>query len=117
MRPGQLLKVPCGTPAYSAPELVCRQEYDGTLSDVWSLGVLLYFMLVGELPFSDTARIRAGEFARRPELTPPGALGVIGRVLVVQAEQRARLAEVREHVGLTLPLPLPLPLHCRSRTR
>ena len=70
MRPGQLLKVPCGTPAYSAPELVCRQEYDGTLSDVWSLGVLLYFMLVGELPFSDTARIRAGEFARRPELTP-----------------------------------------------
>ena len=28
---------------------------------------------------------------------PPGALGVIGRVLVVQAEQRARLTEVREH--------------------
>ena len=100
VRPGQLLKVPCGTPAYSAPEIVSKKEYDGTLSDVWSLGVLLYFMLVGDLPFPDTARIRTGDFAPRPELTPPGALALIRRVLVVQAEHRAGLAEVRQHEWL-----------------
>ena len=92
--------MPCGSLSYTAPEIVRGCEYDGPLADVWSLGVLLYVMLVGDLPFPDTARIRTGDFAPRPELTPPGALALIKRVLVVQAEHRAGLAEVRQHEWL-----------------
>ena len=97
VRPGQLLKVPCGTPAYSAPEIISRKEYDGTLSDAWSLGVLLYFMLAGVLPFSKESQIRAGDYAPRPEVMPPAALALITRLLVVRVDQRATLAEVRQH--------------------
>ncbi|KAI8875849.1 Pkinase-domain-containing protein [Backusella circina FSU 941] len=49
----QLLKTFCGSLAYSAPEVIKRQNYFGPETDVWSLGVILYTLLAGELPFDD----------------------------------------------------------------
>jgi len=47
-----LLKTPCGTPNYVAPEILRRSSY-GTQADMWSIGVILYIILCGFPPFYD----------------------------------------------------------------
>ena len=97
IKPGQLLKVACGTPSYSAPEVIARKDYDGTLTDVWSLGVLLYHLTHGCLPFASTSEIKAGDYKPSGECIPPAALELLRTMLVVNPEHRATLAKVGTH--------------------
>jgi len=52
---GQLLTTFCGSPPYAAPELYRDEAYEGGPVDVWAMGVMLYFMTEGRLPFIGTS--------------------------------------------------------------
>ncbi|KAJ5709917.1 hypothetical protein N7493_009509 [Penicillium malachiteum] len=43
----------CGTICYSAPEMLKGEKYAGEKVDVWSLGIILFALLAGELPYDD----------------------------------------------------------------
>ncbi|MBN3282978.1 HUNK kinase, partial [Polyodon spathula] len=47
----ELLNTQCGSPAYAAPELLAHKKY-GPKVDVWSIGVCMFAMLTGTLPFT-----------------------------------------------------------------
>lgn len=49
--PNERMRTSCGTLAYSAPELLLGEPYDGTKVDVWGLGLMLYILIYGGNPF------------------------------------------------------------------
>lgn len=95
----QLLHTTCGTPNYVAPEVLADRGYDGKAADVWSIGVILYVLLAGFLPFDEPTmsglfrKIQKGDFVFPPWFSA-GAKKLIGNVLVTDPKTRVTLADI-----------------------
>lgn len=96
-----LLHTACGTPNYVAPEVLKDKGYDGTASDVWSCGVILYVLMAGYLPFDETSlmalylKICSADFTF-PSWFSSGAKKLIKRILDPEPLTRITVAEIIE---------------------
>uniref|UniRef100_A0A453AZB3 non-specific serine/threonine protein kinase n=1 Tax=Aegilops tauschii subsp. strangulata TaxID=200361 RepID=A0A453AZB3_AEGTS len=97
-----LLHTTCGSPNYIAPEVLLNKGYDGSMSDVWSCGVILYVMLTGNLPFDDEnmvvlyQKILKGDY-RIPKWLSPGAQDILRKLLDPNPITRLGMDGIREH--------------------
>ncbi len=104
MKPHELVNEQCGTPAYLAPEIVLEKGYTGFGADIWSLGVLLFCILTGSMPFKGSSleslkkAIVKGEFEfpDNPRLSKE-AKDLINNMLVLNSEKRFNIEKVLCH--------------------
>ncbi|KAF0693165.1 Aste57867_15833 [Aphanomyces stellatus] len=96
-----LLHTTCGTPNYVAPEVLADKGYDGRAADVWSIGVILYVLLAGFLPFDEPTmsalfrKIQKAEFSY-PSWFTPRVKTLLNKILVPDPETRSTLADIQQ---------------------
>lgn len=103
--PTSYLQTWCGTICYSAPEMLRGEKYAGEKVDVWSLGIILYALLCGELPFDedDDAATKALILKEEPnyqDYMPEPARDLIKKLLSKRPLLRPALADILKHPWL-----------------
>ena len=100
-----VLETCCGSPAYAAPELVTGRNYLGSEADIWSMGVLLYALLCGFLPFDDEnisslyKKIQSGVY-EKPDWLSKGSLSLLQAMLQTDPKRRITVKQLLEHPWL-----------------
>jgi len=117
MVPGERFSTFCGSVSYVAPEIIKNIKYVGPEIDIWSMGVILYTLVCGRLPWPETSdgspaitNIIDGDY----DVVPLTGLSDVCRdlikiILVPSPSERATLAQIRSHPwvneGFTGPPP------------
>lgn len=95
----KFLSTICGTTVYMAPELLTGQKYSGFVIDIWSMGVILYTMLNGMLPFDDDDEMKIQHKVINTEPmfydhVPIDVNQLISKMLLKDPNQRPSLNEI-----------------------
>ena len=98
------LQTPCGSPCYASPEMVKGKKYDGFNIDIWAIGVILFAMLCGYLPFEDDENdtdVLFNEIIRNkidyPYFLSKLSLDILKKILVSDPLQRITVEEIKTH--------------------
>lgn len=90
------MKTSCGSPCYAAPEMISGDKYVPLCSDIWSVGIILYAMVCGYLPFEDAnykvlyAKVLRGKY-ETPEWISEDLSQLLSGILNVDPSKRFRI--------------------------
>ncbi|CEP13833.1 hypothetical protein [Parasitella parasitica] len=126
--PERQLTTYCGSLYFAAPELLKANPYSGPEVDVWSLGVVIYVMATGSVPFDDKTMPGLHDKIKRGQVTYPAHLSddcknLLSRIFNTDPSQRIIMTDIVHHPWMNkdaapinnhMPLsrkPLTLPLN------
>ena len=98
----RLMDTFCGTTGYAAPEMLAGKRYTGQEVDIWSLGVILYALLCGALPFDDDdesvmkQKILQGDY-EIPDCLSEDAQSLIASILQQDPTKRPSIQSILSH--------------------
>ncbi|XP_057836608.2 CBL-interacting protein kinase 23 isoform X2 [Cryptomeria japonica] len=97
-----LLHTQCGTPNYVAPEVINDKGYDGATADLWSCGVILFYLMAGYLPFDDQNLMRLYKKSCKADFKYPlwfssSAKKLISRILDPNPKTRITAPEILQN--------------------
>ncbi|GAO19603.1 hypothetical protein UVI_02063780 [Ustilaginoidea virens] len=96
-----------GSPAFMPPELCGKhKDVSGKAADIWSMGVTLYCLKYGKIPFSRSGVLEIYEAIKTddppiPENEDPAFADLMGKILEKDPEKRIAMPELREHSWVT----------------
>ncbi|GBG25883.1 Protein kinase, putative [Hondaea fermentalgiana] len=101
----KLLGTACGSPCYAAPEMIAGKKYDGTKSDIWSLGVVLFALVAGYLPFEDNDTPKLYRKILHANYKCPSHISaevkdLLSKILEVQPKKRITIEGIRKHLWM-----------------
>ena len=98
------LETPCGSPCYASPEMVKGRKYDGFNIDIWAIGIILFAMLCGYLPFEDDENDNDILFSQiiknkieYPSFLSELSLDILKKILVSDPLKRINIEEIKKH--------------------
>jgi hypothetical protein len=108
--PERQLTTYCGSLYFAAPELLHATPYNGPEVDIWSLGVVIYVMVTGSVPFDDKSMPGLHEKIKRGEVNYPAHLGeecidLLRRIFITDPAQRIYLSDIALHPWMNMELP------------
>jgi len=114
---GERKRTLCGTPNYIAPEVICKKGHSYEV-DVWSMGCILYTLLVGRPPFETSSlkdtyqKIKKNDYQIPPQLSAP-AVALLRRLLADDPTERPNLDLIlADHFFTCAFMPPRLPTSC-----
>ncbi|XP_031974769.1 PAS domain-containing serine/threonine-protein kinase [Corvus moneduloides] len=105
LEPGKLFYTFCGTIEYCSPEVLSGKPYHGPELEMWSLGITLYTLVLGENPFCELEEALAAVLCP-PRPVSEGLMDLMAGLLHPDPEQRTTLAVLAEHPWLRQPVNL-----------
>lgn len=100
--PSDKLRTFCGSLYFAAPELLRGIYYTGPEIDIWSLGIILYVLVCGKVPFDDKSltalheKIKSGNF-ELPEKLTSKCQNLLKSMIEVDPKRRVRMEEILNH--------------------
>mmetsp|Transcript_12314 Transcript_12314/g.21355 ORF Transcript_12314/g.21355 Transcript_12314/m.21355 type:complete len:110 (-) Transcript_12314:1629-1958(-) len=97
------MMVACGSPNYVSPEVLNGEGYDGRKADIWSLGVILYVMATGRMPFDEKtmselfAKIQKAQYKAFPSGVSEPFKDLVSKLLLANPRERLQLSDILEH--------------------
>ena len=104
------LQTACGTPSYAPPEMLEGLQYNGEASDIWSCGIILYAMLCGSLPFTESKediiveKIKKHEY-KIPDYLSKEAQDILNHILKINPIERYTIESIKKHPWFNIVKP------------
>lgn len=104
---GDISKTFCGSAAYAAPEILRGQPYHLPLHDIWAMGVILYIMVCGSMPYDDSniKKMVKDQMERKVAFSkskniPDICKNLVHKILEVDIKKRYTMSQIFDHPWL-----------------